>query len=124
MLSIGPSSGFISFSPLNEQIEFAWSGASVGTPEPEPGTPGVPGGPITSPAKAALALPPTTAVEQTATAHNNFFVLPIVQLLNIPVKRGTYAGGDDVVNTGRHYGAPLRRYRASQPTAQIFVLDG
>src|SRR5215218_10422665 len=73
MLSIGPCAGFRSFSPLKAQIELALSGAPVSTPEPENGTPGVPGGPVTSPANAAPAPGPATAAAHTAAASINFF---------------------------------------------------
>src|SRR5215211_7791359 len=73
MLSIGPCAGFRSFSPLKAQIELALSGAPVSTPEPENGTPGVPGGPVTSPANAAPALGPAIATAHTAAASMNFF---------------------------------------------------
>ena len=46
------------------------AGAPVRLPEPENATPGVPGGPFTSPAKAALALRlRTTAATETATPN-------------------------------------------------------
>src|SRR5215203_1157986 len=73
MLLIGPCAGSRSFNPLYAQIELALSGAPVSTPEPENGTPGVPGGPVTSPANAAPALGPATATAHTAAASINFF---------------------------------------------------
>jgi len=48
----------MSFSPLKAQIELACVGAPVLLPEPENASPGVPGGPATSPAKAAVAPAP------------------------------------------------------------------
>jgi hypothetical protein len=66
MLLIGPWSGFMSFSPLYAQIELACAGAPVLFPEPEKATPGVPGGPCTSPANAAPAPTPTNAAAQSA----------------------------------------------------------
>ena len=73
MLLIGPCCGSRSFSPLKAQIELALSGAPVSTPEPENGSFGVPGGPITSPANAAPAPGPVTATVHTATANISFF---------------------------------------------------
>jgi hypothetical protein len=70
MLVIGPFT--MSFNPLNEQIEFEFVGAPVLTPEPEPGTPGVPGLPVTSPANAALVLPPTRTTAKNAAASTDF----------------------------------------------------
>src|SRR4051812_35809142 len=70
MLSIGPCAGFMSFSPLYEQIELECAGAPVRTPEPENSTPGMPGRPVTSPAQATPALPPTNATAQMAAATN------------------------------------------------------
>ncbi|MDX6452010.1 MAG: hypothetical protein QOH16_2059 [Gaiellaceae bacterium] len=61
-----------SFRPENAQIEFACAGAPVAMPEPEPGTPGVPGGPITSPANAAPELAPATAMTHTAAEKKDF----------------------------------------------------
>src|SRR5215207_817340 len=49
-----------SFSPEKTQAECACNGAPVGLPLPE--------GPVTSPAKAALALAPTNAIAHTAVA--------------------------------------------------------
>lgn len=69
MLSSGP--WFMSFSPLKEQIELEFENAPVWFPEPEPKTPGVPGGPCTSPARAAPAAPPATATAHTAAAKND-----------------------------------------------------
>jgi hypothetical protein len=57
-----------SFRPENAQIELACAGAAVSVPEPDPGTPGVPGGPITSPANAAPALALATATEHNTAA--------------------------------------------------------
>jgi hypothetical protein len=71
MLLIGPCSGFMSFKPLYAQIELACAGAPVRTPEPENATPGVPGGPVTSPAEATPALAPTIATEQAAAATHD-----------------------------------------------------
>jgi hypothetical protein len=68
MLLIGPWAGFMSFKPLKAQIELACAGAPVRFPEPENATPGVPGGPCTSPADAALAPAPATATAQLAVA--------------------------------------------------------
>jgi hypothetical protein len=65
---IWPFSARKSFSPEYAQIELACSGAPVFLSELEPMTPGVPGGPFTSPANAAPALAPTTATVQTAVA--------------------------------------------------------
>ena len=64
MLSIGPLT--MSFNPLKEQIEFEFAGAPVLTPEPDPASPGVPGLPVTSPANAALELPPTRTTAKNA----------------------------------------------------------
>ena len=64
MLLIGPFT--MSFNPLKEQIEFECAGAPVLTPEPEPARPGMPGLPVTSPAKAALELPPTRTTAKNA----------------------------------------------------------
>jgi len=66
MLSIGPWSGFMSFSPLYEQIDCECAGAPVRTPEPENGTPGVPGAPVTSPAHATPPLQPSATAKTTA----------------------------------------------------------
>lgn len=68
MLSIGPWFGFMSFNPLKAQIELALLNAPVCFPEPENATPGVPGGPATSPARAALALRPATMAAHIAAA--------------------------------------------------------
>jgi hypothetical protein len=57
-----------SFSPENAQIELACAGAAVGVCEPEPTTPTVPGGPITSPARAEPAPTAITASPQTMVA--------------------------------------------------------
>jgi len=70
MASIGPFT--MSFNPLNEQIEFECAGAPVFTPEPDPGTPGVPGPPLTSPANAALELPPTRTTAKSAAVSTDF----------------------------------------------------
>src|SRR6266508_3614049 len=59
----------MSFNPLKAQIELACAGAPVLLPEPEKATPGVPGGPATSPAKAAPALRPATTAAQIAAAN-------------------------------------------------------
>jgi hypothetical protein len=80
MLSVGPSAGFKSFSPEKAHAEFAWSGAAV---SPDAGgigigfvgELGVPGGPFTSPAKAAVALAPTSAAVQSASASNDFLCI-------------------------------------------------
>src|SRR5215211_7734072 len=76
------SSGFVepglSFSPEKTQIELACEvAASFGVP--------LPGGPITSLAKAALALAPARAAVQTATASNDF--LRIAYLLYQGLRR-------------------------------------
>jgi hypothetical protein len=71
MNSIWPWAGFMSFSPLKAQIELAFTRAPVLTPEPENATPGVPGGPVTSPAEAAPALAPATAAPHTAAAKKD-----------------------------------------------------
>src|SRR3954453_8213239 len=70
MLSIGPCAGFMSFNPLYEQIELECAGAPVRTPEPENSTPGMPGRPVTSPAQATPALPPTETAAHMAAARN------------------------------------------------------
>jgi hypothetical protein len=70
MLVTGPL--IMSFRPLKEQIEFECAGAPVLTPEPDPGTPGVPGLPVTSPAKAGLELPPTSTTAKNAAASTDF----------------------------------------------------
>src|SRR6185436_19871556 len=62
----------MSFNPLYEQIDCECAGAPVRTPEPENGTSGVPGRPVTSPAKAALELPPTRATVNSAAATSDF----------------------------------------------------
>ena len=69
---IGPCAGFMSFNPLKAQIELAFSNAPVWFPEPENGTSGVPGGPCTSPARAAPAPAPATATAHTAAAKKDF----------------------------------------------------
>jgi hypothetical protein len=69
MLSIGPWLGFRSFKPLKAQTELACVGAPVSTPEPEKGTPAVPGGPVTSPARAAPVLRPATTAAQIVAAN-------------------------------------------------------
>jgi hypothetical protein len=66
---IGPCAGFMSFNPLKAQIELAFANAPVGFPDPENATSGVPGGPCTSPARAALALRHATAAAQIAAAN-------------------------------------------------------
>ena len=94
--SIGPSAGFMSFSPEKAQIELAWATAPVGVfPEPENGTPAVPGGPLTSPATAALALAPARAAVQTATASNGFLIIvyPFTADALIGVSRKLLRGG-------------------------------
>src|SRR5436189_5072835 len=70
MLSIGPCDGSMSFNPLYEQIELECAGAPVRTPEPENSTPGMPGRPVTSPAQATPALPPTKTTAHMAAATN------------------------------------------------------
>jgi len=75
MLLIGPWLGFMSFNPLYAQIELACSGAPVLLPEPENGTPGVPGGPATSPARAALA-PAIRAAAHSAAARIDLLPIP------------------------------------------------
>jgi hypothetical protein len=60
-----PGGGSPSFSPEKTQIELACDVAAVLGVK-------VPGGPITSPAKAALALAPVSAAVQTATTSNGF----------------------------------------------------
>jgi hypothetical protein len=72
MLSIGPCAGFMSLSPLKAQTELAWAGAPVLTPEPENGTPGVPGRPVTSPAEATPALAHASAAPHAAATKNDF----------------------------------------------------
>jgi hypothetical protein len=69
MLPIGPCSGFMSFNPLYAQMELAFAGAPVETPDPENGTPAVPGRPVTSPAHATPALAPSSEAAQTAAAR-------------------------------------------------------
>src|SRR6266516_3731779 len=64
MKSVGPLTK--SFSPENEQIELACE-VSLGVP----GLPMLPGGPITSPARAALAPAPARAAAQSAAARND-----------------------------------------------------
>ncbi len=94
--SIGPSAGFMSFSPEKAQIELAWATAPVGVfPEPENGTPAVPGGPLTSPATAALALAPARAAVQTATASNGLLIIvyPFTADALIGVSRKLLRGG-------------------------------
>src|SRR4051794_41913570 len=80
MVSVGPCAGSRSFSPEKAQIEFAWSRTpfwpdvgGVGTGFV--GLLGVPGGPFTSPAKAAVALAPTSAAVQSATTSNDFLCI-------------------------------------------------
>ena len=63
----------MSFNPLKAQIELAFANAPVCFPEPEPAAPGVPGGPCTSPARAAPALRPASATAQTAVTNIDFF---------------------------------------------------
>jgi uncharacterized membrane protein YfcA len=79
MVSVGPWSTSMSFSPEKAQIEFAWSRTPVGPDVPGIGgvvsVLGVPGGPLTSPARAALALAPARAAVQTATASNDFLCI-------------------------------------------------
>jgi hypothetical protein len=76
---IGPWLGFMSFNPLYEQIDCECAGAPVRTPEPENGTPGVPGGPMTSPAKALLALRAVTIAAPIAAAtFLRMWVLPFL----------------------------------------------
>jgi hypothetical protein len=70
----------MSLSPEKAQIELAWAGAPVGTPDPEFGTPGVPGGPITSPAKAAFAPSPATAAAHSTVASD------LLSILSSPVE--------------------------------------
>src|SRR4051812_15919614 len=74
MVSVGPST--MSFSPENTHAEFAWSGALVGPPAggiaSDGSALGVPGGPFTSPAKAAVALAAISAAVQSATTSNAF----------------------------------------------------
>src|SRR5215208_3330479 len=84
------SSGFVepglSFSPEKTQIELACDrAASFGVR--------LPGGPITSLAKAALALAPVSAAVQTATASNGFFLRIFFRLLsaNAEVRIRPYA---------------------------------
>ena len=73
MVSVGPST--MSFRPEKTHAEFAWSSACVGPPAG--GIAGVvsvlgfPGGPFTSPARAALALAPTSAAVQAAIPSND-----------------------------------------------------
>jgi hypothetical protein len=66
MKSVGPLTK--SFSPEKEQIELACD-VSLGVP----GWVTLPGGPVTSPAKAAPALAPATATAHTAAANIDFF---------------------------------------------------
>ena len=49
---------------------------------------GLPGGPFTSPAKAVLALAPTSAAVQTATASNDFLRITYLHVSRRPVRRG------------------------------------
>jgi hypothetical protein len=86
MLSIGPCSGFKSFNPLKAQIELACAGAPVSTPEPEKATSGVPGGPVTSPARAALVLIPVTATAKTVAASKR--ILRIFRIPYLPFRSG------------------------------------
>jgi len=72
MLSIGPWPTIMSFKPLYAQIELACAGAPVRTPDPEFGTPGVPGGPVTSPAKAVPAVVPVMARAHAVAARRCF----------------------------------------------------
>jgi len=72
MESICPWAGFMSFSPLYAQIELAWAGAPVRTPDPENGTPGVPGGPVTSPARAPLAVASASTATEAAIESSRF----------------------------------------------------
>jgi hypothetical protein len=68
MLSRGP--WFMSFRPLKAQIEFAFENAPVCAPVAEPATPGVPGGPATSPAIAEPTLnTPKAAAHAIAAKH-------------------------------------------------------
>lgn len=83
MLLIGPWAGFMSFSPLYAQIELACAGAPVRTPDPENGTPGVPGGPVTSPAQATPALATTSPAAHTAAARNFFARIFLPLLVDI-----------------------------------------
>src|SRR5919198_5771474 len=78
----------MSFSPLYAQIELAFARAPVGSPEPEKATPGVPGGPFTSPARAALAVSAVTIAAQIAAAS----FLRIPSSLSPLEMDGTYAG--------------------------------
>jgi hypothetical protein len=70
MLPIGPFT--MSFNPLKEQIEFEFAGAPVLTREPDPAWPGIPGLPVTSPANAALELPPTRTTAKNAAVSTDF----------------------------------------------------
>jgi len=62
----------MSFNPLYEQIEFECAGAPVRLPEPEPATPGVPGGPCTSPARAAPAPTAENAATHSSVTKRDF----------------------------------------------------
>jgi hypothetical protein len=80
MKTIWPWSGFMSFNPLKAQIELACVGAPVLLPEPEKGAPGVPEGPATSPAKAAVAPAPATAAAQGQPRKTTAFSFPYLPL--------------------------------------------
>ena len=85
MNSIWPWAGFMSFSPLKAQIELACAGAPVLTPEPENATPGVPGGPVTSPAEAAPAPAPARTAPHAAAAKNDFVrIFPLSERFPLP----------------------------------------
>src|SRR5919107_624262 len=71
----------MSFSPLNAQPDFAFRTAPVGLPVAEPATPGVPGGPVISPAKTGAALRPEM---QTTTASNELLYIAYLQTVGKP----------------------------------------
>src|SRR5919108_1126005 len=87
----------MSFNPLYAQIEFAFAGAPVLLPEPENATPGVPGGPCTSPAKAALVMRAATMAAQIAAAS----CLRISYLLLPPGDDRNVGRSENVVNYPR-----------------------
>jgi hypothetical protein len=104
MVSGGPST--MSFSPEKTQAEFAWPGAPVGPPAggiaSDGSALGVPGGPFTSPAKAAVALAPASAAAQAATASSG-----LMRIYVYPPS-GWNASGE-----------PIRRARASAITESV-----
>jgi hypothetical protein len=77
----------MSFRPLDAHPERAFVTAGVRWPEAEPATPGVPGGPVISPAKAGAALIPASAAALTATASNDFLRITYLGVSRRPVWR-------------------------------------